>query len=171
MVVGYRRLGVLGCMLAFAALALAVTPAAPSPAAAKLDATLTAEITGGAGWCCGESVDFEGSGAVMGMGRVDFTGHWLGGCSFFSLPTPCFRRLDLELVTRNGDRLVLRGNDEWTQPADPAPAVTTWTTDPVGSTGRFAGLSSSGTYVFSKDQAGTTASISLTGTSPRKARG
>ena len=171
MVVGYRRLGVLACVFAIAALALAVTPATPSSASAKLDATLSGNITGGAGWCCGESIDFEGSAVVMGIGKVDFAGHWLGGCSFFSLPTPCFRRLDLALVARNGDRLVLRGNNEWTHPVDPAPTVTTWATDPTGSTGRFAGHTASGTYVFVKDPAETTVSISLTGTSPRKVRG
>jgi hypothetical protein len=168
MVVRYGRLGVLGCVLAIAALAIAVTPASPRPASPKLDTTLTATITGGSAWCCGKSVDFEGSAVVTSMGRVDVTGRWLGGCSFFTVPSPCFRRLDLTLVARNGDRLTIVGNDEWTRPFDPAPEVTTWASDPARSSGRFADLTASGTYTFHEDPDGSTARISLAGTSHRQ---
>lgn len=108
-------------------------------------------------------VDFAGSGVVPKLGAVDFTADWLGGCSFATLPTPCFTRLELVLVARNGDRLTLRGNDEWTRPSDPEPAAMTWTSDPAASTGRFAGFTASGTYTLVEAPSGSTASITLSG--------
>jgi hypothetical protein len=174
MMVSYGRLAVPACAVA---LALAATPASLGASSGKLDATraslgaspgkltatLTASTTGGVGWCCGRGVTFEGVGVVMRVGAVEFTGGWLGGCSFFTLPTPCFRRLDLVLTARNGDRLSIRGNDEWTQPFDLAPTTSTWSTDPAGSSGRFADLTASGTYTFSEAPGGSSVSISLTG--------
>jgi len=159
--VRYGRLGVLGCVLAIAALAIAVAPASPNPARPKLETTLTAPITGGTAWCCGKSVEFGGSAVVPRIGRVHATGRFLGGCSFFTAPTPCFRRLDLTLVARNGDRVVLVGNDEWTRPSDPAPEVMTWATDPARSSGRFADLAASGTYTFHEAPDGSTVTIAL----------
>ena len=158
-------LGVLGCVVVLAALTLGATSVSLGASSGKLEAELTASTTGGSAWCCGTSVDFEGSGVVKRVGAVEFTGHWLGGCSFFTLPTPCFRRLDLVLTARNGDTLSIRGDDEWTQPFDPAPATLTWSTDPAGSSGRFADLIDSGTYTLTQDPSGTSVTISLSGAS------
>jgi hypothetical protein len=161
----YSRLALLACVVALGALALGAAPASVGASSGKLDATLTASTTGGVGWCCGHGVSFEGTGVVMRVGAVDFTGDWLGGCSFFTLPTPCFRRLNLVLTARNGDRLSIRGNDEWTQPFDSAPTTSTWSTDPAGSTGRFADFMASGTYTFVEAApGGSGVTISLSGT-------
>jgi hypothetical protein len=157
-VVRYGRIAVLGCVLAMAA---AAAPA--SPGAAKFDATLSARTTGGTAWCCGQVVEFEGSGVVMRMGAVEFTGQWIAGCSFATLPTPCFRRLDLVLRARNGDQLSVRGANEWTQPVDPAPAAMTWASDPANSTGRFADFTASGTYTLVQSADGASVTISLAG--------
>ena len=67
--------------------------------------------------------------------------------------------LDLTLTAANGDRLVLRGDNQWS--TTPPPALT-W--EVVSGTGRFSQLSGSGTYeirrVFASD--GQTASVTLT---------
>jgi hypothetical protein len=156
--VRYGRIAVLGCVLALAA---AAAPA--SSGAAKMDATLSAHTTGGSAWCCGQVVEFAGSGVVMRMGAVEFTGRWIAGCSFPTLPTPCFRRLELVLIARNGDQLSIRGDNEWTQPVDPAPAATTWASDPANSTGRFTAFSASGTYTLVLSADGASVTISLAG--------
>jgi hypothetical protein len=163
----YSRLAVLASVVALTALLPVATPASASSPPLKFDATLTGTVTGGTAWCCGKSLVFQGSAVVMGVGAVEFTGGWLGGCSFFTLPTPCFRRLGLVLVARNGDQLSLRGSDEWVLPFDPAPQATTWTDDHANSTGRFADFSASGTYTFEEDLEGLTVTISLSGTRQR----
>jgi hypothetical protein len=157
------RLVVLVCVLGLGVLALGAAPASPGSPQVHFDATLTARTTGGSGWCCGRLIEFEGSGVLMGVGAVEFTGRWLSGCSFPFAPTPCFRRLDLMLVASNGDRLSIRGNDEWTFPSDPEPTALMWSTDSVLSSGRLARFVASGTYTVKDEGPGVT--ISLDGTS------
>jgi hypothetical protein len=144
----YKRLAILASVFVLTAISALATPASASSPSVRFDATLTGTVTGGGGWCCGTFIDFEGSAVVKGVGAVEFTGHRLSGC-LFGFPTmPCFRRLDLMLVARNGDQLVIRGNNEWVFPIDPVPQVTTWSVDKTSSTGRFADFAASGTYTF-----------------------
>jgi hypothetical protein len=161
MAIWCARIGVLLSVLAVATLTPTATPASSGAATARFDASLTATPTGGTGWCCGSLVEFEGNGVVPSVGALEFTGRWLHGCSFAFLPTPCFRRLDLVLVARNGDALTIRGDNEWTYPLDAAPQTLTWSSDPVSSSGRFADLIASGTYVVAED--GRTVEIDLVG--------
>jgi hypothetical protein len=138
------------CIVAVAAISAAAAPASANSAPVRFDATLVATTTGGGGWCCGTFVDFEGTGMIMGVGAVEFTGRRMSGC-FPSPPSDtaaCFRTLDLTLVARNGDTLVIRGNNEWLFPVEPPPQVTTWSVDEASSTGRFVDLAASGTYTF-----------------------
>jgi hypothetical protein len=159
-----RRLAVVASLLAVTAVVPAATPASAGSPSTKVDATLEGSVTGGGAWCCGHFLDFQGSAVMMGAGTVAFTGSWLGGCSFPTLPTPCFRRLDLLLVARNGDQLALRGRNEWTLPSEPAPQATTWGVDQTNSTGRFADFSASGIYTFDEGVGSSTVTISLSGT-------
>jgi hypothetical protein len=161
MAIWCARFGVFVSVLAAAAVTAAATPASPSAATAHFDATLSATATGGGGWCCGSFVEFEGNAVVPGAGALEFTGEWLHGCSFPLAPTPCFRRLDLVLVARNGDRLAIRGNNEWTYPVDAPPQVLTWSSDPASSSGRFTDFVASGTFVVV--EAGPGLEIELTG--------
>jgi hypothetical protein len=156
------RLAILGTVFALTAIVAPTTPASASSPSVGLNATVTGTVTGGTAWCCGRRLDFQGSAVVMGIGRVEFSGTWLGGCSFPTLPTPCFRRLDLALVARNGDRLAISGNDEWVRPFDPEPQATTWSVDQTSSSGRFADFAASGTYTFAFDA--TTVVVTLAGT-------
>jgi hypothetical protein len=144
----HGRLAILACVVAVTAISAVATPAAASSDSVKLDATLTGTVTGGVGWCCGTGITFEGSGVVMRVGAVEFTGGRLSGCAFPFDETPCFRRLNLTLVARNGDQLAIRGSNDWTFPVDPPPQVTTWSVDQTSSTGRFADFAASGTYTF-----------------------
>jgi hypothetical protein len=156
------RIAVLTVALAAFAFAPTVAAGSPSTSDARFEADLEGISTGGTAWCCGELVQFKGTGTVRAVGGVGFTGQWLHGCSFPSLPTPCFQRLELTLVTRNGDRLVIRGDNEWTLPFDPAPAALTWTTDPASSSGRLARIEAAGTYTVVGD--GPAIELSLAGT-------
>jgi len=150
------RIGVVLSVLGVAALAPAATSASSGATAVSFDATLTATSTGGTAWCCGTLVEFEGNGVVPGLGALEFTGEWLHGCSFAFPPTPCFRRLDLVLVARNGDRLTIHGDNEWTYPVDAPPQVLTWGSDPASSSGRFADFVASGTFVVVEEGPGLT---------------
>ncbi len=134
----YRRGEPLKRFMVVAALALAVGVAAPAasatqPAAANLAGST--QLIGG--WCCGEVWGISGSGAVRGVGEV--------------------RALSLTLTAPNGDTLVVAGSVEWSQ-AEPAPQLT-WSV--VSGTGRFAGVTGSGTYQISLN--GATATVSLAG--------
>jgi hypothetical protein len=136
-------------LLVLAATALiALSSSVSASAAVKLNASTTATITHGVGWCCGASVDFEGSAVLPAVGAVTSKGNWTGGC----LPGGpgawlCFRRLSLSLVARNRDTLFLRGyNEAHLFPDEPWTQQTTWSVDQMNSTGRFAHYSGSGTY-------------------------
>jgi hypothetical protein len=149
---GYKGLAILACALAVTVISAAATPASASSVPVRFEATLTGVATGGGGWCCGTFLEFRGSGVVMGVGAVAFTGRRLSGCVFPFVDTaPCFRTLDLLLVSPNGDRLAIRGHDEWQFPVDPPPQVTTWSVDQANSTGRFADFAASGTYTYAVD--------------------
>jgi hypothetical protein len=152
----YRLFGILACLSAVLAITAATTPASAGVASPGFDASLTGQATGGGGWCCGTFVHFQGSGVVMGVGAVDFTGTYTSGCSFSfpPAPAPCFKALDLLLVTRNGDRLAIHGDNQWLSGVDPAPQVTTWSVDESASTGRLADFTASGTYTFASESSG-----------------
>jgi hypothetical protein len=158
----YRLLGILACLFAVTAITVAATHASASAAAPRLDASLTGTATGGGSWCCGSFTEFQGSGVVMGVGAVDFTGTFRAGCDnpLIFDPALCFRMLDLLLVARNGDTLAVQGDDRWLL-GTAAPQVTTWSVDETSSTGRFAGFAASGTYVFAVESPGV--SITLSG--------
>jgi hypothetical protein len=150
-----------------AALAIAVGVAAPAasaeqPAAANLAGSV--QLIGG--WCCGDVWGISGSGAVRGVGEVTFQSEYTVGIDpFLTLvegvgyvpPFGEVRALSLTLTTPNGDALVVAGSVEWSQ-ADPAPQLT-WSV--VSGTGRFAGVTGSGTYVVSLN--GATATLTLAG--------
>ena len=148
------RLAIVACVLALGAISAVATPTAASSPSVRFDATLAGTATGGFGWCCGTHIDFQGSGVVMGVGAVEFTGGRRSGClnPLVFDPTLCFRTLDLMLVARNGDRLAIRGNNEWLLQIESPPLVTTWSVDQTNSTGRFADFAASGTYTFTADQ-------------------
>ena len=154
----YRLFGILACLSAVLAIAAATTPASAGVASPGFDATLRGQATGGGGWCCGSFVHFEGSGVVKGVGAVDFTGTYTEGCLnpavFIGRPAPCFKVLNLLLVTHNGDRLAIRGDNQWLLGVDPVPQVTTWSVDESASTGRLADFVASGTYTFDSEFSG-----------------
>jgi hypothetical protein len=134
------------------ALVVALVLAAPASAKSQGEGTgnftvvLSGTITGGTGWCCGSTFDFEGSGVVPGVGAVAFSGTWLGGCTGIADPTTiCMQQLDLQLVSRSGDVLSLSADASWEFPVEDEPAAT-WTVDQASSTGRFAKYRGSGTY-------------------------
>jgi hypothetical protein len=159
----YKRWILTAGVCALAVLTLATATASAKSSSTKLTTTVTATVTSGTAWCCGRVVEFAGSETIMGIGAVDFTGRWIAGCSFPTSPTPCFRRLELVLVARNGDRLVLTGNDEWTLPFDAPPEATTWASDAANSTGRFADFAASGTYTLEVSTDGTSVTLTLSG--------
>ena len=157
-------LGILACLCVVVAVAAAATPAPASAASARLDATLTGTVTGGFGLCCSSTVFFAGSGVVMGVGRVEFTGSFASGClnPFVFNPTPCFRILDLLLVSPSGATLAIGGDNRWLFGEPPA-QVLTWSVDATRSTGRFADFEASGTYTFSSPDSAGVIAIGLTG--------
>jgi hypothetical protein len=140
-----------------AALAIAVGVAAPAasaeqPAAANLAGSV--QLIGG--WCCGDVWGISGSGAVRGVGEVTFQSEYTVGIDpFLTLVkgvgyVPPFGEV-------HGDALVVAGSVEWSQ-ADPAPQLT-WSV--VSGTGRFAGVTGSGTYQVSLN--GAAATVTLAG--------
>lgn len=159
---GARRKVVVVLVALTAALAVAGPVGARSTSSAK-DVTLTATVTFASGWCCGTSTDFEGEAVIPRVGAVAFTGNWLSGCLFFpgDVSYPCFRRLDIEFVTRNGSVLSLKGDNEWTFPTEVEPTVLTWSVDPAASTGRFSSFSGAGTYALALE--GSSVTIELSG--------
>jgi hypothetical protein len=149
-------------VVALVALMAVAAPVGARASSASTNVTLTATVTSGGFWCCGSFVDFEGEAVVPRVGPVAYTGRWLAGCLLnFPFSTPCFRRLEIDFVSRNGDLLALRGNNEWNPPGESAPTVLTWIIDPAASTGRFSEFSGSGTYTFARD--GSSVTISLSG--------
>jgi hypothetical protein len=159
----YRLLGILACLVAMSAVTAATSPASAGVASPGFDASLRGQATGGGSWCCGSFVEFQGSGVVKGVGAVDFTGSYTSGClnPLVFDPALCFKTLDLRLVTRNGDRLAIHGDNQWRLGIDPAPQETTWSVDESASTGRLADLVASGTYTFATESSGIV--IALTG--------
>ena len=149
----HARLAFIACVFGFAAISIGASPAATHSPSLRFEATLAGTTTWWTGWCCGTVIEFRGTGTVMGVGAVEFTGRRLSGCEFppVSGSTRCFRTLDLSLVARNGDRLGIRGNDEWLNPIESPPQVTSWRVDQSNSTGRFADFAASGTYTFAAD--------------------
>lgn len=152
----YRLFGILACLSAVLAITATTTPASAGVDSPRFDASLTGQATGGGGWCCGSFVHFQGSGVVKGVGAVDFIGTYTSGCSlsFPPAPAPCFKALGLLLVTRNGDRLAIHGDNQWLLGVDPVPQVTTWSVDASASTGRLADFVASGTYTFATESSG-----------------
>jgi hypothetical protein len=156
------RARILIVIVALAALMCIAAPVDARSTSAPANVTLTATVTFGGIWCCGSFVDFEGEAVIPSIGSVAFTGQWLRGCMLaFPFSTPCFRRLEIDFVSRNGDVLALRGNNEWNPPVESAPTVLTWNIDPALSTGRFSEFAGSGTYVFERE--GLSATIVLSG--------
>lgn len=125
--------------------------------------TLTGTITGGTGWCCGLTFDFQGSAIVPGLGSLHFQGTWLDGCAGVPQPTTtCMRQLDLQLISPSGDVLALSEDVTWTFPGEEEPSPA-WTVDSASSTGRFAGYTGSGSYSVAMVGSGGV-QISLSGT-------
>jgi hypothetical protein len=159
-----RLLGILACLCAVTAITAAATPAPASAASPRLDATLTGTVTGGFGLCCSSTVFFEGSSVVMGVGAVEFTGSFASGClnPLIFIPTPCFRRLDLLLVSPSGATLAIHGDNQWLL-GEPPPQVLTWSVDANRSTGRFADFEASGAFTFSSSSSDGSVVIALSG--------
>jgi len=159
---GVRKVLVVGALLALMMFVASPVNAQPTSPPAR-DVTLTATVTLATGWCCGTSTLFEGRAVIPRVGAVAFTGNWLAGCAFFpgDISYPCFRSLEIDFVSPNGDAFTLRGYDEWMFPFEVQPAQLSWAIDPASSTGRFTDLSGSGTYTVALD--GLSVSVSLSG--------
>lgn len=162
-----NRTRVVVVVLALVATATAALSAAAHATPRADDLRLDAVVTFGTGWCCGTSTDFAGSAVIPEIGTVRYSGNRLDGCNFFpgAVEYPCFLRLDLAFVGRDGSTFTLVADDEWTFPLEQKPATLAWAIDTTSTTGRFARLTGGGTYTFETD--GTTATVVLSGSMQR----
>lgn len=129
-------------------------------------AKLTAQARLIAGWCCGDIEAISGHAVVPGIGRVAFASRYVSGVNPYLTfdrhrgyvrPYGELRSLSLTLKAGNGDVVVLVGKTTWSQ-ANSAPPLA-WHI--ASTTGRFAGLTGTGTYDYARE--GKTATLSLHG--------
>jgi len=124
--------------------------AGPHARTTTVDATITGtgcgvEGTACGGTCCVLYWNFTGRANVSPMvGSLKFTASYDEGTVPFSDPAVRIRDLTLTFVAGNGDQLVLVDHTTWLA-GDSGPG-TTWTVDQSSCTGRFAGVTGSGTY-------------------------
>jgi hypothetical protein len=134
---------------------LATSAHANRPASGTLDGTARLVSL----WCCGAQDAIAGSGVIAGVGAVTFSGSSLeGGIPVF--PGISMSVLDLTLTAANGDQLVLHGDNRWSTMQPPPPLTWAVTT----ATGRFTGVSGSGTYDIQRRRStdATTAPVTIT---------
>jgi hypothetical protein len=131
------------------ALTLATGAQADHPRTATIDATITGAGCGVKGTACGGTCciaywSFAGRAIAPPLGALRFNARYDVGVIPFSDPATRLRDLDLNLVAANGDQLALVDHSTWfATDSDPPP---TWSVDEASSTGRFAGVTGSGSY-------------------------
>jgi hypothetical protein len=152
-------------------LALASGAMADRTRTTTIDATIAGTGCGVKGTSCGGTCcvlywNFAGRGIIAPpLGSLSLNASYDVGVNPFSDPVTRLRDLTLSFVAGNGDQLTLVEQATWLA-ADVDPP-STWTVDGSSSTGRFAGVTGSGSYALTVGVAddGTFATfvLSLTG--------
>jgi len=147
---------------------LALVVAAPVAAETEKTVTLVGTEYAADAWCCGHFMSFKGTAVVPQLGAVTFDATFANGIDNV-LSTAEFkhslRRLQLTLESRNRDTVTIWGSTDWVSPWDSVeePELT-WSV--TGGTGRFTGLSGSGTYKVTPPDCSSSHTLVLTITTP-----